>query len=112
MEDRVPSPFGEASRSRFDAGATTAPALTEMLRRALTELNASAVGVTRASGGPPRYFTRNAVAARFFEDICSGGLETLKNQTQAKSDVFGTNRVKSAENGPVRGRLIAVSLRS
>src|SRR5688572_20836396 len=112
MEDRVPSPFGEATHSRFDPGATTAPALTEMLRRALVELNASAVGVSRASGGPPRYFTRNAVAARFFEDICSAGLETLKDQTQAKSGVFGANRVKGDERGPVRGRLIAISLRS
>jgi Amt family ammonium transporter len=102
MEERVSSAFT----------ATTAPALTEMLRRALTELNASAVGVTRASGGPPRYFTRNAVAARFFEDICSAGLETLKEQTHAKAGVFGANRVKGDEKGPVRGRLIAVSLRN
>lgn len=109
MEDRGSL---ETPQSRFDPGATTAPALTEMLRRALTELNASAVGVTRANGGPPRYFTRNAVAARFFEDICSAGLETLKEQTQSKSSVFGANRVKGDEKGPVRGRLIAVSLRS
>ena len=92
--------------------AHSTPALTEMLRRALTELNASAVGVTRASGGPPRYFTRNAVAARLFEDICGAGLEVLKGQTQAKVGVFGANRVKSDEKGPVRGRLIAVALRS
>lgn len=102
MDDRVSTAFA----------ATTAPALTEMLRRALTELNASAVGVTRANGGPPRYFTRNAVAARFFEDICSNGLETLKEQTHAKTGVFGTNRVKGDEKGPIRGRLIAVSLTS
>src|SRR5688572_16033597 len=104
MKDRVSSPSGEAAPRRFDPGATTAPALTEMLRRALAELDASAVGVTRANGGPPRYFTRNAIAARFFEDICSAGLETLKDQTQAKSGVFGTNRVKEDESGPVRGR--------
>jgi Amt family ammonium transporter len=83
-----------------------------MLRRALAELNASAVGVTRASGGPPRYFTRSAIAARFFEDICSVGLAALKEQTHAKSGVFGANRVKGDEQGPIRGRLIAVSLRN
>jgi diguanylate cyclase (GGDEF)-like protein len=112
MEHVVPPLSAETSTDRFDPGATTAPALTDMLRRALAELNASAVGVTRASGAPPRYFTRSAVAARFFEDICSVGLEALKEQTQAKSGVFGTNRVKGDEKGPIRGRLIAVSLRN
>jgi Amt family ammonium transporter len=99
-------------KSEHPQGAKTAPALTDLLRRALGELGASAVGVTRATGGPPRYFTRSAVAAQFFEDICSTGLETLKEQTQAKAGVFGTNRVKGDASGPVRGRLIAVSLRS
>jgi hypothetical protein len=112
MEHFAPPPSEEASTNRFDPGATTAPALTEMLRRALAELNASAVGVTRASGGPPRYFTRSAIAARFFEDICSVGLAALKEQTHAKSGVFGANRVKGDEQGPIRGRLIAVSLRN
>jgi len=88
------------------------PGLTEALRRALTELDASALGVTRASGGPPKYFTRNAQAAQFFEDICAAGLESLKAQTQAKDGVFGTNRVRADSGGPVRGRLIAISLRS
>jgi diguanylate cyclase (GGDEF)-like protein len=88
------------------------PGLTEALRRALTELDASAVGVTRASGGPPKYFTRNALAAQFFEDVCAAGLESLKAQTQAKDGVFGTNRVRADSGGPVRGRLIAISLRS
>jgi diguanylate cyclase (GGDEF)-like protein len=111
MEHSAPPP-SEASTNRFDPGATAAPALTEMLRRALAELNASAVGVTRASGGPPRYFTRSAIAARFFEDICSVGLTALKEQTHAKSGVFGANRVKGDEQGPIRGRLIAVSLRN
>jgi diguanylate cyclase (GGDEF)-like protein len=86
--------------------------LTESLRRAVTELDASAVGVTRSSGGPPKYFTRSAVAAQLFEDICAGGLEVLKAQTQTKGGVFGTNRVRADDGGPVRGRLIAVSLRS
>src|SRR5689334_5010376 len=111
MEKSELLPSGEAAHRRSDAG-SNAPALTELLRRALTDLGASAVGVTRASGGAPRYFTRSAVAAQFFEDICSTGLDTLKEQTQAKAGVFGTNRVKGDSQGPVRGRLIAVSLRS
>jgi diguanylate cyclase (GGDEF)-like protein len=82
------------------------------LRQAITHLDASAVGVTRASGGPPKYFTRSALAAQFFEDICRDGLQMLKAQTQTKGDVFGTNRVRADNNGPVRGRLIAVSLRT
>lgn len=82
------------------------------MRRAATQLNASAFGVTRAAGGPPRFFTRSALAAQFFEDICVAGLESLKAQTQAKDGVFGTNRVRADNGGPVRGRLIAVSLRS
>jgi diguanylate cyclase (GGDEF)-like protein len=111
MEKSEVPPPAEASKHRSDA-ANPGSALTDLLRRALGELNASAVGVTRANGDPPRYFTRNAVAAQFFEDICSTGLEALKEQTQAKSGVFGTNRVKGDMQGPIRGRLIAVSLRS
>lgn len=111
MEKSELPPSGEAADRRSES-ATAASSLTELLRRALGELTASAVGVTRATGGPPRYFTRSAVAAQFFEDICSTGLETLKEQTQAKAGVFGTNRVKGDSQGPVRGRLIAVSLRS
>ena len=104
-------PSREAPKDR-SATASSAPVLAELLRRALAELKASAVGITRATGGPPRYFTRSAVAARFFEDICNTGLESLKEQTQARSGVFGTNRVKGDMQGPIRGRLIAVSLRS
>ncbi|MEJ1966301.1 MAG: GGDEF domain-containing phosphodiesterase [Gammaproteobacteria bacterium] len=111
METSEHPPSQEASNHRPNA-AGDAAALTDLLRRALAELNASAVGITRVNGGPPRYFTRSAVAAQFFEDICSTGLETLKEQTHAKSGVFGTNRVKGGSEGPVRGRLIAVSLRS
>jgi diguanylate cyclase (GGDEF)-like protein len=111
MEKSELPPSREATHRRSDKG-STAPTLTDLLRRALTELGASAIGVTRASGGAPRYFTRSAVAAQFFEDICSTGIDSLKEQTQAKAGVFGTNRVKGDSNGPVRGRLIAVSLRS
>jgi len=110
MEQNVP-PSGNAPRPRPENGTQT-PAQTELLRRALAELKASAVGVTRAIGGPPRYFTRSAVAARFFEDVCSAIVDTLKEQTHAKNGVFGTNRVKSDAAGPVRGRLIAISLRN
>ncbi|MEJ0037086.1 MAG: EAL domain-containing protein [Gammaproteobacteria bacterium] len=111
MEKSELPPSGEASTRRPEGGKSTS-ALTDLLRRALGELDASAVGVTRALGGPPRYFTRSAIAAQFFEDICATGLDTLKEQTQAKAGVFGTNRVKGDSQGPVRGRLIAVSLRS
>jgi diguanylate cyclase (GGDEF)-like protein len=103
MEQNVP-PSGNAPTHRPEAG-TQPPALTELLRRTLAELNASAVGVTRVIGGPPRYFTRSAVAAKFFEEVCNSGLD-------APSGVFGTNRVKSDSGGPVRGRLIAISLRT
>lgn len=111
MEKSERTPSGEAAQRRSE-GESTVPALTELLRRALGELGASALGVTRVTGGPPRYFTRSAAAAQFFEDICSTGLEALKEQTQAKAGVFGTNRVKGDATGPVRGRLIALSLRS
>lgn len=111
MEKSELPPSNEGSNRR-SAGGPPASALTDLLRRALTDLGASAVGVTRAGGGAPRYFTRSAVAAQFFEDICSTGLEALKEQTQAKAGVFGTNRVKGDSQGPVRGRLIAISLRS
>jgi diguanylate cyclase (GGDEF)-like protein len=111
MPQSVPLPESEQPPRRPDPGAD-AHGLTEALRRAVTELDASAVGVTRAAGGSPKYFTRNALAAQFFEDICAAGLESLKAQTQAKDGVFGTNRVRADNGGPVRGRLIAVSLRS
>lgn len=111
MEKSELPPAREATHRRSEGGPTS-PALSDLLRRALTELGASAVGITRASGGAPRYFTRSAVAAQFFEDICSTGLDALKEQTQAKAGVFGTNRVKGDSTGPVRGRLIALSLRS
>jgi diguanylate cyclase (GGDEF)-like protein len=111
MEKSALPPSGEASNRRSDVANATST-LTDLLRRALGELGASAIGVTRASGGPPRYFTRSAVAAQFFEDICATGLDALKEQTQAKAGVFGTNRVKGDSQGPVRGRLIAICLRS
>ena len=111
MEKSELPPSAEASNRR-SAGGNESSALTDLLRRALGELGASAVGVTRASGGPPRYFTRSAIAAQFFEDICATGLDALKEQTQAKAGVFGTNRVKGDPQGPVRGRLVAISLRS
>src|SRR3569833_472717 len=111
MEKSELPPSTEASNRRSEGG-NGPSALTDLLRRALADLAASAIGVTRAGGGAPRYFTRSAVAAQFFEDICSTGLDALKEQTQAKAGVFGTNRVKGDTQGPVRGRLIAVSLRS
>jgi hypothetical protein len=40
------------------------------------------------------------------------GLETVREQTLAKVGVFGTNRVRSHPEGPVRGRLLAVALRN
>lgn len=111
MEKSALPPSAEAANRRSEGGTPTS-SLIELLRRALGELGASAVGLTRASGAAPRYFTRSAVAAQFFEDICSTGLEILNEQTHAKAGVFGTNRVKGDPTGPVRGRLIAVSLRS
>jgi hypothetical protein len=109
MEQHVPSSSGEFP-TLHSPGAP--PALTGLLRRALNELKASTVGVTRANGGPPRYFTRSAAAAQFFEELCRTGLEAVKEQTQARVGAFGTNRVKSHVEGPVRGRLLAVALRS
>ena len=88
------------------------PSLTGLLRRALNELKASTVGIARANGGPPRYFTRSAAAAQFFEELYRTGLEAVKEQAQARVGVFGTNRVKSHAEGPVRGRLLAVALRN
>jgi len=85
--------------------------LTEALRRALAELDASAVGVARPSGGKPKYFTRTAIAAKFFEDVCATGLDSLFDQASASRAVVGTNRVRAEANGPVLGRLIAVGLR-
>ncbi|MEP7243308.1 MAG: GGDEF domain-containing phosphodiesterase [Gammaproteobacteria bacterium] len=109
---RSESPSSSEESPRPEAAGKPAPGLMETLRRAVTELEAAAVGVTRATGGPPKFFTRTALAAQFFEDICSSGLDSLAAQTQAKLGVFGTNRVRADNGGPVRGRLIAVSLRS
>ena len=106
------APPGSDDSSHGPESGPPLPGLTEALRRALTEIDASAIGVTRASGGAPKYFTRNALAAQFFEDVCAAGLESLKAQTQAKDGVFGTNRVRANSGGPVCGRLIAISLRS
>ena len=109
MSHGAPLPSAEKSLRRADPGVKS-HGLTESLRRALTELGASAIGVTRTSGGPPKYFTRSASAAAFFEEICANALVTLQAQTQSKGGVFGTNRVRSNSDGPVRGRLIAVTL--
>ena len=106
----APLPTSEGSPRSSEPTRPRARSLTEALRQAVTELGASAVGVTRADGGPAKYFTRNAQAAQFFEDVCANGLPLLKAQTQTKGGVFGTNRVRADSNGPVRGRLIAVSL--
>ena len=108
----VPLPSSEDSPASSEPARPRARNLTEALRYAVTDLDASAVGVTRAAGGPPKYFTRSALAAQFFEDVCTNGLQMLKAQTQTKGGVFGTNRVRADSTGPVRGRLIAVSLRS
>jgi diguanylate cyclase (GGDEF)-like protein len=107
----APLPTSEGSPRSSVSVRPRARSLTEALRHAVGELGASAVGVTRADGGPAKYFTRNAQAAEFFEDVCANGLQLLKAQTQTKGGVFGTNRVRADSNGPVRGRLIAVSLR-
>jgi diguanylate cyclase (GGDEF)-like protein len=107
MSQSAPNQVAEARR---DAGASPL-SLTEALRRALAELDASAVGVARPSGGKPKYFTRTAIAAKFFEDICSTGLDSLFEQASASHAVVGTNRVRAEANGPVLGRLIAVGLR-
>jgi diguanylate cyclase (GGDEF)-like protein len=112
MPPSPPLPASEDSASSPGPAGTRASSLTEALRHAASALRCSAVGMTRASGGPPKYFTRSTLAAQFFEDICTGGLQMLKAQTQTKGGVFGTNRVRSDSAGPVRGRLIAVSLRS
>jgi diguanylate cyclase (GGDEF)-like protein len=112
MSPSAPLPAAEPASQSAEHVDTRVRTLTEALRRAVAELDASAVGVTRSSGGPPKYFTRSALAAQLFEDICAGGLEVLKAQTQTKGGVFGTNRVRADSGGPVRGRLIAVSLRS
>ncbi|MBX5459529.1 MAG: EAL domain-containing protein [Steroidobacteraceae bacterium] len=74
-------------------------------------MSASVVGVTRAQGGVPKYFTRSAAAAQFFEDVCAGDLAQLTTESQANGGVFGTNRVRAEKDGPIRGRLLAVALR-
>jgi diguanylate cyclase (GGDEF)-like protein len=107
MSQSAPNQVTEARR---DAGASPL-SLTEMLRRALTELDASAVGVARPAGGKPKYFTRTAVAAKFFEDVCATGLESLFEQASTSDSVLGTNRVRAEATGPVLGRLLAVGLR-
>lgn len=95
------------------AGPSGTPArdLSAALREAATALSASVVGVTRANGGVPKYFTRSAAAAQFFEDVCAGGLAQLTTESQANGGVFGTNRVRAEKDGPIRGRLLAVALR-
>ncbi len=103
-------PSEEPGRSP-ESGGVRPRTLTDALRQALAQLGSSAIGVTRGSGGPPKYFTRNAPAAQFFEDICSSALPLLQAETQTKGRVFGSNRVRADSDGPVRGRMIAVSLR-
>jgi diguanylate cyclase (GGDEF)-like protein len=107
MSQSAPNPVAEARR---DAGASSV-SLTETLRRAVAELDASAVGVARTLGGKPKYFTRTAVAAKFFEDVCATGLDALYQQAITSNAVVGTNRVRAEAGGPVLGRLIAVALR-
>jgi Amt family ammonium transporter len=75
-------------------------------------LEASAVGVASASGAPPKYFSRTVSAAQLFEDICANGSQTLRTRAPTKNGVFGANRVRAERDGPVRGRLIAVPLKS
>jgi diguanylate cyclase (GGDEF)-like protein len=111
MSPSVPTPSNEVSTPASRKDSPRARSLTEALRAALADLGAAAVGVTRASGGAPKYFTRTAQAAQFFEDVCANGLQVLA-QAATKGNVFGTNRVRSDSSGPVRGKLIAVSLYS
>lgn len=106
----APPPTPEGSPRSSEPVHSRPRSLTEALRRAATELGASAVGVTRSDGGPTKYFTRSAQAAHFFEDVCTNGLSQLMAQAQTKRGVFGTNRVRADSNGPVRGRLIGVAL--
>ena len=107
MSQSAPNPGPEAGR---DSGASPL-SLTETLRRALADLEASAVGVARPAGGKPKYFTRTAQAAKFFEDVVATGLDALYSQASNSDAVVGTNRVRAEANGPVLGRLIAVALR-
>jgi diguanylate cyclase (GGDEF)-like protein len=107
MSQSAPNPTPEARR---DSGASPL-SLTELLRRALSDLEASAVGVARPAGGKPKYFTRTAQAAKFFEDVVATGLDALYQQASTSDAVVGTNRVRAEVNGPVLGRLIAVALR-
>lgn len=89
----------------------SARSLSAALRDAAAAMSASVVGVTRANGGAPKYFTRNAAAAQFFEDVCASGLAQLTAESQANGGVFGTNRVRADKEGPIRGRLLAAALR-
>jgi diguanylate cyclase (GGDEF)-like protein len=102
----------EHPRYAADAVTTSAGRLIEYLRRAVAELGASAVGVALAAGGPPKYFTRTVAAAQFLEDICANDSPMLRAQAPTRNGVFGSNRVRAESDGPVRGRLIAVSLKS
>lgn len=89
-----------------------ARSVTKLLREAVIGIGVSAVGVTTGSGKRPRYFTRSAPAAQFFEAVCAANIEALHAQIQARDRVFATNRVRENSGVPVRGRLIAASLRS
>lgn len=108
------APVVASEHPQYSADAVTTPAwkLTEHLRRAVADLGSSAVGVAPASGGPPKYFTRTIAAAELLEDICTSGLQILKTLAPTKSGVFGANRVRGESGGPLRGRLIAVPLKS
>jgi diguanylate cyclase (GGDEF)-like protein len=86
--------------------------LSEYLCRAIENLDASAMGVAPASGGPPKYFARNVSGAQLFEDICANSSQILRARGPTKNGVFGANRVRAESDGPVRGRLIAVPLKS
>lgn len=84
--------------------------LTEALRRALAELEAAAIGIARCDGRPPKFFTRSAAAAEFFEDICGARTAALEGLARNAQGVIGANHVRAHPNGPIRGRLIAVPL--
>src|SRR5262249_47480039 len=111
MAPSAPISSTESAASAQRDNGSGSLSLTETLRRALAEIDAAAIGVARPTGGKPKYFTRTAAAAQFFEEICATGLDALQTQANASHGVVGTNRVRSNADGPVRGRLIALALR-
>ncbi|HEY8507716.1 MAG TPA: bifunctional diguanylate cyclase/phosphodiesterase [Steroidobacteraceae bacterium] len=93
-----------------ESGSAPSVNLTEALRRALADLEAAAVGIARCDGRPPKFFTRSAAAAAFFEDICGAGTAALEGLARNAQGVIGANHVRSHPDGPIRGRLIAAPL--